>query len=77
MLKIKLTRTGKRNQPSYRVIVAEARSKNNGKFVDWLGFYNPLTKPKTLKINRQSYLKWVAKGAQPTLTVKRLFKTLA
>jgi len=72
MLKIKLSRTGKKNQPSYRIVVAEARSKRDGRYVDCLGFYNPLTQPKTVHLDRKKYDDWLAKGAQPTATVRRL-----
>ena len=74
MLKIKLTRTGKKNQPSYRVIVQEARAKNNGKVTDILGHYNPLTKPSEVSIDKKKYQEWVAKGAKPTPTVENLYK---
>lgn len=76
MLKIKLTRRGKKNQPSYRIVVAEAQSKRDGKYLDLLGFYNPLTKPATIKINKESYLNWLKKGARPTETVKKLVKKI-
>ena len=72
MLKIKLVRTGKKNQPSYRIIVAKRRSKVNGKYVAQLGYYNPLTKPTTIKINQEAYQSWLNKGAQPTATVRKL-----
>ena len=72
MLKIKLQRTGKRNQPSYRIVVQEARSKNSGTYIDLLGTYNPLTEPFTLNLDKKKYLEWVKKGAQPTDTVRRL-----
>lgn len=73
MLKIKLSRKGKKNQPFYRIIVAEAKSKRDGKYIDALGYYNPLTKPKIIKINKEAYQEWLKKGAQPTETVKKLF----
>lgn len=72
MLKIKLTRTGKRNQPHYRIVVAEARSKNDGKVVDSLGYYNPLTKPSTIELDAKKYQRWLSQGAQPTRTVRNL-----
>lgn len=72
MLKIKLTRTGKKNQPSFRIVVAEARSKRDGQYTDCLGFYYPLSKPKVVKIDKKKYQEWLAKGAQPTETVRRL-----
>lgn len=74
MLKIKLVRIGKKHQPSYRIVVAERRSKLNGAYIDLLGFYNPLTKPATIKINKKIYQDWINKGAQPTEKVKKLAK---
>jgi small subunit ribosomal protein S16 len=73
MLKIKLVRVGKRNEPRYRIVVAEARSKLNGKYVEKLGHYIP--KPeKICQINRERYLYWLKQGAQPTPTVAKLWK---
>jgi len=72
MLKIKLTRRGKKKQPFYRIIVAEAKSKIDGKYLALLGFYNPLSHPKQIKLDKKAYLYWLKKGAQPTLTVKKL-----
>jgi small subunit ribosomal protein S16 len=72
MLKIKLSKTGKRNQPSYRIVVAEAKSKRDGKAKDYLGFYNPTRTPSLFKIDKKKYKKWVDQGAQPTDTVKSL-----
>lgn len=72
MLKIRLTRRGKKNQPSYRIVVIEARSKRDGQYVESLGFYNPLTKPPTIKIDKKAYSEWLAKGAQPTEKVRKL-----
>lgn len=74
MLKIRLTRTGKRGQPSYRIIVKEAKSKRDGRYTDLLGFYNPLTNPATIKLDKKKYLSWIKKGAQPTNTVRHLAK---
>ncbi|OGV91700.1 30S ribosomal protein S16 [Microgenomates group bacterium RIFCSPLOWO2_01_FULL_46_13] len=72
MLKIKLSRTGKRNEPHYRIVVAEARSKNQGRVVAALGHYNPRTNPSTLVIDKIQYQKWLAVGAQPTASVHKL-----
>lgn len=72
MLKIKLTRIGKKGQPQYRVVAAEARSKRDSAFVDYLGYYNPLVKPAEFDLDRAKYDAWLAKGAQPTDTVRRL-----
>ena len=74
MVKIRLTRTGKRGQPSYRIIVVDQRSKRDGKYIDNLGFYNPLTQPATIKLDQKKYQDWLNKGAQPTLTVRSLAK---
>lgn len=74
MLKIKLTRIGKKKQAYYRIVVAEAKSKRDGKFVAQLGTYNPLSNPKTFSINKKLLADWQQKGAQPTETVLRLIK---
>ena len=76
MLKIRLRRTGARNQPSYRVVVADSRAARDGAFVDHLGHYNPRTEPPTLAIDEEKALKWIRQGAQPTDSVKQLLKTL-
>lgn len=72
MLKIKLSRTGKKNQPSYRIVVAERRSKRDGQYVALLGNYNPLTSPSTISLDTKAYDAWVSKGAQPTETVRAI-----
>ena len=77
MLKIKLTRLGKKKQPQYRIIVTEARSKRDGKYVDLLGTYNPMVQPKEIKLNTKAYEEWVKKGAQPTETVASLYKQVS
>lgn len=76
MLKIKLSRIGKRNQPFYRIIVAEAKSKRDGKNIEILGTYNPIVKPKKIDLNLEKYQDWIKKGAQPTQTVKSLYNKL-
>lgn len=72
MLKIKLFRIGKRGQPFYRIVVSEARSKSNGKYIALLGTYNPLSKSSEIKIDLEKYNKWLEKGAQPTATIRSL-----
>lgn len=74
MLKIKLTRTGRKKMPSYRIVVAEKRSKLSGRVVDTLGYYNPSISPSALKINQKLLEKWLKNGAQMTLSVKKLLK---
>ncbi len=76
MLKIKLVRFGKKHQPSYRIVVAEAKSKLNGKYLEKVGFYNPLTEPHTVRLDKQKYISWTEKGAQPTERVRSLVKRL-
>ena len=72
MLKIKLSRTGKKNQAHFRVVVSEARSKRDGQPVALIGHYSSQTKPATLKIDRKAYDYWISQGAQPTKTVSVL-----
>ncbi|MCD8484262.1 30S ribosomal protein S16 [Candidatus Woesebacteria bacterium] len=73
MLRIKLTRIGKKHQPQYRIVVTEKRSKRDGKYVEQVGFYNPLG-DKILSFEVDKYQSWIQKGAQPTDTVANLFK---
>lgn len=73
MLKIKLTRKGKKGQALYRIIVQEAKSKRDGLYAELLGTYNPNTSPSSFTLNTEKYLSWISKGAQPTPTVKQLF----
>jgi small subunit ribosomal protein S16 len=70
MLKIKLFQRGKKKQRTYRIVVAEARSKRDGKFVDNLGWWNP--KEEKLSIDKEKVKKWIVKGAQPTEAVRKL-----
>lgn len=73
-LKIRLSRFGTKNAPHYRVVVAEARSRRDGDAVEQIGAYNPHSKgnPLTIKLDRVDY--WVAKGAQPTETLRAMIK---
>lgn len=74
MLKVKLARFGKRNQPHYRIVVNEARDKRDGSYVALIGHYAPTQVPKILAVNLEEYKKWINKGAQPTDTVASLVK---
>jgi small subunit ribosomal protein S16 len=74
MLRIRLRRVGAKKRPSYRIVVAEARTPRDGRFIDVLGHYNPLTDPATVVINAEKARQWLARGAQPTDRVVRLFK---
>jgi small subunit ribosomal protein S16 len=69
---IRLRRTGTNKRPTYRVVVAESRAPRDGRFIEILGHYNPLTQPPTVKIDRAKVQAWIAKGAQPSNTVRRL-----
>lgn len=71
-VKIRLTRLGDKKSPFYRVIVADSRSPRDGKFIDIIGTYNPLTNPAEIKIDNEKAAKWLANGAQPTDTAKSL-----
>lgn len=73
MLKIKLARFGKRNQPHYRIVVNEARDKRDGSYVALLGHYAPTQEPKLLQIDVAAFDTWVKQGAQPTETVASLY----
>lgn len=74
MVKIRLSRTGKKHQPTYRIVVSDARQKRDGKVIETIGFYNPQTDPPTTKINKVRYQHWIGQGAQPTQAVRKLAK---
>ncbi len=71
---MRLRRTGAKKQPSYRVVIAEARTPRDGAFIETIGYYDPLTEPSTVNIDRDKALGWLSKGAQPSDTVIRLLK---
>ena len=72
MVKIRLTRMGDKKSPFYRIIVADSRAPRDGKFIDIVGTYNPLTEPAEIKIDAEKAKQWINNGAQPTDTVKGL-----
>lgn len=72
-VKIRLKRMGAKKAPFYRVIVADSRSPRDGRFIDTIGTYNPLTTPAEIKLNEESAIKWLNNGAIPTDTLKNLF----
>lgn len=72
MLAIRLARIGRKKQPSYRIIVSEKRYKRNGRYIDKIGFYNPLTTEATVSVDRERFDYWVKMGAQPTPVIQRL-----
>ncbi|MPZ14767.1 MAG: 30S ribosomal protein S16 [Chloroflexi bacterium] len=75
MLRMRLRRTGAKKQPHYRVVIAEARSRRDGPFIDIVGFYNPLTEPATIRIDPDKALRWLSRGVQPSDTVQRLLRS--
>ncbi|WP_244833192.1 30S ribosomal protein S16 [Clostridium sp. BJN0001] len=72
-VKIRLRRMGSKKAPFYRVVVADSRSPRDGKFIEEIGYYNPLTSPVEVKVNEEKVNEWLNNGAQPTNVVKRLF----
>jgi len=76
MVKIRLRRMGRRNRPFYRVVVADSRSPRDGKFIEVIGHYNPLTDPAAVTIDEEKALKWLRCGAEPTDTVRSLLSKL-
>jgi len=73
-VKIRLRRTGARNQPSYRIMVIDSRKKRDGKFIERIGFYDPKPKEFKYKIDEERAIYWLAQGAIPSPTVKSLFR---
>ncbi len=72
-VKLRLKRMGAKKAPFYRVVVADSRSPRDGRFIDTVGTYNPLTTPAEVKIDEEKAIKWLNNGAIPTDTVKNLF----
>jgi small subunit ribosomal protein S16 len=70
--KIRLRRTGSRNHPSYRLVVADSRAKRDGRFVESIGYYNPLHNPAVVEVDEERALYWLKQGAQPTETVRSM-----
>lgn len=73
-VKIRLKRMGAKKAPFYRIVVADARSPRDGRFIESIGYYDSTTQPATVKIDAEKAVDWMQKGAQPTDTVKSLFK---
>lgn len=73
-IKIRLKRMGAKKKPFYRVVVADSRMPRDGRFIEEIGYYNPLTEPAEIKINEEKANDWLKKGAIPTDTVRYLFK---
>ena len=73
-VKIRLKRIGAKKAPFYRVVVADSRYPRDGRFIEEIGYYNPLTNPAEIKIDSEKAQNWIKNGAQPTETVKSLLK---
>lgn len=73
-VKIRLKRMGKKKAPFYRIVVADARSPRDGRFIEEIGTYDPNQDPTVFKVDEENAKKWLANGAQPTDTVARIFK---
>ncbi|MDU3153474.1 MAG: 30S ribosomal protein S16 [Anaerococcus hydrogenalis] len=72
-VKIRLKRMGQKKRPFYRVVVADSRSPRDGKFIEEIGTYNPVSEPKEFKIDNEKAKKWIKNGAKPTSIVEKLF----
>ena len=73
-VKIRLKRMGAKKKPFYRIVVADSRCHRDGKFIEEIGYYNPLVEEKTVKVDSEKVQQWIKNGAKPTDTVDRLFK---
>lgn len=73
-VKIRLQRHGRKKRPYYHIVVADARAPRDGKFIELIGMYNPLSKPATIEIDKDKALDWLSKGAQPTDTVRSILR---
>ena len=73
-VKIRLRRMGAKKAPFYRVVVADSRYPRDGRFIEEIGYFNPMTDPAEVKIDAEKAKKWIANGAQPTDTVKSILK---
>ncbi|NMC45349.1 MAG: 30S ribosomal protein S16 [Chloroflexi bacterium] len=76
MVKIRLRRTGLKNQPSYRIVVADKEAPRDGRFLEIIGFYNPRTEPFTFDVKEDRVYHWLSQGAQPSESLAQLFKTV-
>ncbi len=74
MVKIRLTRMGAKKAPFYRIVAVDSRKARDGEYIEQIGYYNPVAQPKVVVIDSEVAKKWLANGAQPTETVRDLFK---
>ena len=71
-VKIRLRRMGAKKAPFYRIVVADSRYPRDGRFIEEIGYYDPMTNPATIKLDNEKVEKWLANGAQPTETVRSI-----
>lgn len=71
-VKIRLKRMGSKRKPFYRIVVADSRSPRDGRFIEEIGYYNPVVEPVQVKIDEESVLRWLSNGAQPSDTVRNI-----
>jgi small subunit ribosomal protein S16 len=76
MVRIRLRRVGAKKQPSYRVVAADIEHPRDGRFLEILGFYNPRTSPETIELHEDRIYDWISRGAQPSGSVSKLFRTI-
>jgi small subunit ribosomal protein S16 len=76
-VRVRLTRVGSKKNPIWRVVVADQRSPRDGRFIETIGQYNPQTEPSTIRLDEERLQHWLARGAQPTGSVKQLVKAYA
>lgn len=76
MVKIRLQRFGKKKAPFYHIVVADSRSPRDGKIIEQIGTYDPMTEPSTIKLDKEKFENWVKNGAKPTDTVKQLVENI-
>ncbi len=73
-VKIRLARRGRKKQPFYHIVVADSKAKRDGKFIEQIGSYNPMTSPATIELDRDKAYDWLTKGAQPTYTARAILR---
>ncbi len=74
MVKIRLKRMGANKKPFYRVVVADSRKQRDGRFIQEIGYFDPMKEPEVIKIDEEAAKKWLSEGAQPTERVRSLFR---
>jgi len=73
-VRIRLKRVGGKKKPAYRIVVSDSRSPRDGRFIEEIGYYNPMTDPSTFFVNQEKVQEWISKGAKPSARVKNLLE---